>query len=148
MKALDGLTIDDFRNLKALKTPPAAVANTFECVLHLLCRVVDEKMVPVDKKGNLKTEKPWSTSLSLMGNPGALLEILNSLKEKIDTDQIPSNNFKAIRGQLANPEFTPDIIRGKSACAAGLCDFIINITAYYDVVVTVEPKKKAVNEAK
>jgi len=148
MTALDGLDINDFRNLKALKNPPTAVSDTFHCVLHLLCKVVDDKMVPTDKNGKLKTEKPWSTSLSLMGNPGALLEILNSLKEKIDTDQIPPNNFKAIRSTLANPEFTADIIKGKSSCAGGLCDFIINITAYYDVVVTVEPKKKAVAEAK
>lgn len=37
---------------------------------------------------------------------------------------------------------------GKSSAAGGLCDWIINITAYYDVVVTVEPKKLAVAEAK
>lgn len=148
MAALDGLSIDDFRMLKALKTPPAAIEMTFTCVLHILCKVVDDKLVPTDKNGKLKTEKPWSTSLALMSNPASLLETLNSLKEKIDTDAIPNNNFKAIRPTLNNPEFTPEIIKGKSNCAAGLCDFIINITQYYDVVVTVEPKKKAVAEAK
>jgi dynein heavy chain len=55
--ALEGLNIDDFRNLKALKTPPAAVANTLGCCLHLLA-VVD-KNVPVNKKGQLQTDKPW-----------------------------------------------------------------------------------------
>ena len=35
----------------------------------------------------------------------------------------------------------------KSSAAGGLCDWIINITAYYDVVVSVEPKKLAVKEA-
>jgi dynein heavy chain len=29
----------------------------------------------------------------------------------------------------------------KSSAAAGLCDWIINITCYYDIVVSVEPKK-------
>lgn len=48
---------------------------------------------------------------------------------------------------MSDPNFTPEIIKGKSECASGLCDFIINITAYYDVVVTVEPKRKAVKEA-
>jgi dynein heavy chain len=42
----------------------------------------------------------------------------------------------------------PDIIKGKSACAGGLCDFVINLTAYYNVVVSVEPKRRAVDEAK
>mgnify|MGYP003960394405 CR=1 FL=1 len=39
-------------------------------------------------------------------------------------------------------------IATKSAAAAGLCDWIINITSYYDVFVSVEPKKAAVAESK
>jgi len=35
----------------------------------------------------------------------------------------------------------------KSSAAAGLCDWIVNITMYYDVVISVEPKKAAVAEA-
>jgi dynein heavy chain len=72
---------------------------------------------------------------------------LNELKDKIDNNEIPAQNFAANKATLANEEFTPEIIAGKSSCAGGLCDFIINITAYYNVVVTVEPKKKAVAEA-
>lgn len=37
--ALAGLNIDDFRMLKALKTPPAPVQNTFTCCLQLLCKI-------------------------------------------------------------------------------------------------------------
>ena len=144
--ALAGLNIDDFRMLKALKTPPADIATTFTCALHLLCRI--DPNVPVDKNGKLKTEKPWSTALSLMGNPAAFLETLNGFKAKIDAEEVSPNNFKAIRPTLADPNFTPEIIKNKSAAAAGLCDWIINITAYHDVVVSVEPKKLAVAEAK
>lgn len=57
MAALAGLSIDDFRMLKALKTPPEAVSTTFTCALHLLCGI--DPSVPVDKNGKLKTEKPW-----------------------------------------------------------------------------------------
>lgn len=35
----------------------------------------------------------------------------------------------------------------KSSCAGNLCDWVINITVYYDVVVSVEPKKQQVAEA-
>jgi dynein heavy chain len=49
---------------------------------------------------------------------------------------------------LAEPTFTADQIKSKSSAAAGVCDWIINITAYYDVFVSVEPKKNAVAEAK
>jgi dynein heavy chain len=34
-----------------------------------------------------------------------------------------------------------------SPAASGLCDWIINITMYFDVVISVEPKKLAVKEA-
>jgi dynein heavy chain len=60
---------------------------------------------------------------------------------------VPPNNFKAIRPALSDPNFTPAIIKTKSSAAGGLCDWILNITAYYDVFVSVEPKKAAVRAA-
>ena len=35
----------------------------------------------------------------------------------------------------------------KNKAAAGLCSFVLNIVMYYEVVVTVEPKRKALQEA-
>jgi dynein heavy chain, axonemal len=143
--ALRGLSLKDFQNLKALKSPPKDIENVFHCVLNLLCGV--DNSVPVDKFGKLKTENSWKTSLAVMANPAALLTTLEGFKEKIDQEVVAANNFKAIRPTLADPNFTKDIIMKKSSCAGGLCDWIINITMYYDVVVTVEPKKQAVRAA-
>lgn len=131
--------------LKALKSPPKDIETVFTCVLNLLSGV--ESIVPVDKNGKLKTENPWKTSLAIMANPQSLLQWLNEFKEKIDQDLVPANNFKAIRPSLADPNFNPTVIKGKSSAAAGICDWIINITMYYDVVVSVEPKKQAVRNA-
>ena len=75
------------------------------------------------------------------------MEGLEGFKEKVDQEVVPANNFKQIRGQLSDPNFNPTNIRTKSSAAGGLCDWIINITAYYDVVVSVEPKKEAVRKA-
>jgi dynein heavy chain len=36
----------------------------------------------------------------------------------------------------------------KSEAAAGVCNWIININLYYDVVVNTEPKRLAVEKAK
>ncbi len=44
-------------------------------------------------------------------------------------------------------DFVPEVIRKKSLAAAGLVEWVINIIMYYEVVVTVEPKKKALREA-
>lgn len=114
-------------------------------MLNLLCRI--DPNVPVDKAGKLKTEKPWATALSLLGNPQAFLDTLNAFKAKVDAEEVPNNNFKAIRPTLADPNFTMENIQKKSSAAGGLADWIINITAYYDVVISVEPKKLAVAEA-
>lgn len=81
-EALKGLSLKDFQNLKALKSPPKDIENVFHCVLNLLCTI--EPSVPVDKNGKLKTENSWKTSLSVMANPGALLSTLEGFKEKID----------------------------------------------------------------
>ena len=103
--------------------------------------------MPIDKNGKLKTDNPWKTALSLMGNPQQFLDILLGFKAQVDEDLIPAKNFNAIRDVLADEGFTPEIIMKSSPAASGLCDWIINITMYYDVVVSVEPKKLAVAEA-
>lgn len=144
-EALKGLNVKDFQMLKALKSPPKDIDNVFTCVLHLLSSL--EPSIPVDKNGKLKTENTWKTSLALMANPANLMSTLEGFKEKIDQDLVPTNNFKNIRPQLADPNFNPTNIRTKSSCAAGLCDWIINITMYFDVVISVEPKKAAVRAA-
>jgi len=87
-------------------------------------------------------------ALSLLGNPKKFKESLETLKDRIDADEIPAHNFKANEKTIAEETFNPENIGNKSACAGGLCDFVINITAYYNVVVSVEPKKLAVAEAK
>jgi dynein heavy chain len=144
-KALDGLNVKDFQNLKALKSPPAAIDQTFTCVLHLLSGI--DPIVPVDKNGKLKTENTWKEALKCMAKPEAFLETLNGLKAHVDNDTIKASNFNSNKATLADDQFTPEIIMTKSSAAGGLCDFIINITMYYNVVVTVEPKKLAVAKA-
>jgi len=142
--ALEGLNLKDLQNLKALANPPADVAKTFTCVLHLLCGI--DPGVPC-KKGKLDTDAPWKAALKLMQNPGALLDQLKGFGGLVEADSVPANNFKAIRSTLAEETFTKENMATKSAAAAGICDWIINITMYYDVVVSVEPKKIAVAEA-
>lgn len=61
--------------------------------------------------------------------------------------EVVPHGFKAIRDILKEESFNPKDIETKSKAAAGVCDWVINIVAYYDVVVTVEPKKIAVATA-
>lgn len=73
-----------------------------------------------------------------MAKVDAFLEALvNYDKENIHPEVI-----KAIQPYLKDSEFEPDFIRSKSAAAAGLCAWVINIIRFYEVFCDVEPKRK------
>jgi hypothetical protein len=48
---------------------------------------------------------------------------------------------------LKDKEFDPEFIRSKSAAAAGLCSWVINIVKFFEVYCDVEPKRRALEEA-
>ena len=73
--------------LKSLQNPPGEIKKVFTCVINILCTVDPD--IPVTKKGKLNSENPWKVALGTMKNPAGLLATLNSLKEKIDKDEIP-----------------------------------------------------------
>ena len=144
-EALKGLDISEFRTMKAYNKPPKEIIETFLCVLNILAST--DKLIPTDKNGKYKSENDWKSALGLMKDPAYLIQLLKDVKEKIDAGQIPTHNFKAIRPIINNEDFTPEVIKSKSGAAAGICDWVRNITMYYDVVVSVEPKRRAVSEA-
>ena len=55
--------------------------------------------------------------------------------------------MKEVRPLIAFEHFNVETIKGKNSAAAGVTGFILNIVIYYDIVVTVEPKRKAFAEA-
>ena len=61
---------------------------------------------------------------------------------------MPDVNWREIRPLLALDHFNVETILGKNPAAAALTDFVLNIVNYYDIVVTVEPKRIALAEAK
>ena len=133
--------------VKAYNNPPGGVRITFIAVLHLLVGVHPD--VPTTKQGKLNVEesKQWQACLKLMGNPEAFMEELKKYKEVIDTrGEALSKNFNAIRSTIADEAFVPEKIATVAKAAGGVCTWVTNITMYYDVVVSVEPKKLAVAE--
>ena len=49
---------------------------------------------------------------------------------------------------LSAPEFDPKVFIVKSKAAAGLCEWVINIVKFYDVILEVGPLRKQLEEAK
>jgi len=48
---------------------------------------------------------------------------------------------------LSLPDFTPEIMGGKSKAAQGICSWVINTVKYWEVIQDVEPKRKALKES-
>lgn len=64
-----------------------------------------------------------------------------------DKENIHPEIIKAIEPYLKDSEFEPEFVRSKSAAAAGLCAWVINIIKFYEVYCDVEPKRKALAQA-
>ena len=125
--------------MKTFASPPAAIEMVFFAVCNLLAGITP--IVPVDKNKKLKAPNVWKVSQALMKSPAEFVGLLDGFKQKIDDGEVYATGFKAIRDTLNNEDFNPEIIKVKSSAAAGVCDWVLNIVMYYDVVVTVEPKR-------
>jgi dynein heavy chain, axonemal len=65
-----------------------------------------------------------------MGNVDAFLKSLQTF----DKDNTPENCVAVVEKEyMSQASFTPDNIRSKSAAAAGLCSWVINICKYFRI---------------
>lgn len=147
MAALDTLNKKDLGSCKTMTKPPAGVGDVFGAVVVLFAGV--NANIIVQKNGKVKDkDRSWeATKKALLGNVNAFVDELKSFKAIVDDHQVPDINWKEVRPFLALEHFTVETIEKKNSAAAGLCAWVINIVAYYDAIVVVEPKKKALAEA-
>jgi len=126
-QALDSLNKKDLGELKSLAKPPAGVDDITAAILAI--------------RG--EKDRSWNNAKTMMKDVNKFIQELKDMKTLIDTSVISKGAVDASRPYLALEHFNQDTMKRKSNAAAGLCVFIINIIAYYDIVVTVEPKRKA-----
>ena len=69
------------------------------------------------------------------------------IKKHADDNTTNHNNFKEVRQYIEKDYFNIEKIKAKNQAAAGLCSFVLDIVTYYDIVTTVEPKRKALAKA-
>ena len=144
--ALDTLDKKELGECKGMAKPPPGVDDVFSSVLVLLANAGGAKDIACTKKGMPK-DVSWKAAQLLMKDVVGFIARLKGVKDLIDTNQVPKVNFDHIRPYLAMEHYTPEVIKKKSNAAAGCCMFVIAIVTYYDIVVTVEPKRQALREA-
>jgi len=103
--------------------------------------------VVTKKNGQVKDTSWDAAKKQLMGNIKEYMTHLKDIKAHVDDNTINHANFKEVRKYIEKEYFNVETIKTKNQAAAGLCSFVLNIVQYYDIVVTVEPKRKALREA-
>ncbi|XP_028172090.1 dynein beta chain, ciliary-like [Ostrinia furnacalis] len=131
-EALNTLNKANLTELKSFGSPPGAVTNVTAAVMVL--------MAP---GGKIPKDRSWKAAKVVMAKVDMFLEsLIHYDKENIHPDVI-----KAIQPYLKDSEFEPEFVRSKSAAAAGLCAWVINIIKFFEVFCDVEPKRKALQAA-
>ncbi|KAJ8921300.1 hypothetical protein NQ315_013774 [Exocentrus adspersus] len=131
-EALNTLNKANLTELKSFGSPPGAVTNVTAAVMVLLA-----------PGGKIPKDRSWKSAKIVMAKVDTFLDsLINYDKENIHPEVI-----KAIEPYLKDAEFEPEFVRSKSAAAAGLCAWVINIIKFYEVFCDVEPKRKALAAA-
>ncbi|KAL1493068.1 hypothetical protein ABEB36_011203 [Hypothenemus hampei] len=131
-EALNTLNKANLTELKSFGSPPGAVTNVTAAVMVLLAPAAK---IPKDRS--------WKAAKIMMAKVDAFLDSLITY----DKENIHPEIIKAIEPYLKDSEFEPEFVRSKSAAAAGLCAWVINIIKFYEVYCDVEPKRKALEAA-
>ena len=133
--ALNNIDKKGLQELKALGKPPGGVSDVTDAILAL--------------KGVPKKQWSWQAAQQMMKDVDKFIQNdLRGLKTQIDDSALDQKCVDLCKPHLEF-EHVKDltIMAKKSSAAAGLCDFLLNIVAYYDIVVTVEPKRKALAQS-
>ncbi|KAG8321107.1 hypothetical protein J6590_052483 [Homalodisca vitripennis] len=131
-EALNTLNKANLTELKSFGSPPGAVTNVTAAVMVLLA-----------PNGKIPKDRSWKAAKIVMAKVDAFLDSLINY----DKENIHPEIMKAIQPYLKDAEFEPEFVRSKSAAAAGLCAWVINIIKFYEVYCDVEPKRKALAQA-
>jgi dynein heavy chain, axonemal len=145
MAALNTLDKKDLGEAKTMAKPPTGVDDVFAATMILLASV--HPNVIIQKNGKVKDRSWDACKKQLLGSIPEYIDYLKGIKTGVDNNTIPKLNFKEVKELTDLEHFKPEIILTKNKAAAGLCSFVVNIVMYHEVVVTVEPKRKALQDA-
>ncbi|CAM9542145.1 unnamed protein product [Laminaria digitata] len=148
MSALDTLDKSQLGQCKTMSVPPPGVVDIFIACMVLLATLSDNVLVSKQTGKVRDKDRTWdSVKKSLLGNINGFLEELKEFKGAVDDGSVPEVNIREVRPFLDLEHFKVEVIEKRNSAAAGLCSWVLNIVQYYDIVRTVEPKRRALQEA-
>jgi dynein heavy chain len=144
MAALDTLDAKQIGECKGMNTAPAGVGEVFACTACIMAGI----MPSIEHKNNKVKDMSWgAVKKQCLSNVKGYMDSLLHVKTVIDDMQFPAINAAEAKKLIATDGYDPEVIKTKNSAAAGLCSFTIFIIKYYDIMLTVDPKRKALAEA-
>lgn len=128
---MDVVKKKDIDEMKKIASPVPVVALIIDAV-HVY---LDKAPVPKDRS--------WKSCQLMMGQD----QFLNNLKN-FEKKKIHPQTAKEVKSLLQNPMFNEETASKASQALRGLCEWVQNIDKFYDVYLDVEPKERALDNAR
>ena len=131
-RAVDAVNCLDKASMTELKSftkPPSGVDKVTAALLV---------MIKLEKK-----DFSWENAKKMMAK-------VDAFKERLETyrgDDIPANVLAVVQPMLEDPDFNVEKMRNKSAAAANLCNWVVNIIGYNNIYKRVKPLMDSLEKA-
>eukprot|EP00741_Cyanophora_paradoxa_P005992 tig00000955_g5810.t1 len=130
--ALNSLDKKSLTELKAFASPPIEVVSVLGAVMILTA-----------PGGKVPKDISWNAGKKFMGNVDAFMKQLLTF----DKENIPDNCVTACEQKIVSDKLDVDVIKTKSAAAAGMCSWCVNICKYFRIYQDVAPKRARLEES-
>jgi len=128
--AVRGLDKASLTELKNFNKPPKGVEKVTACCLMMM-------------EGEFKNQDKWDRAKKMMADVGAFLSAL----EKYDARNMTEDLIARLEPYVSSEGFTEAEMRSKSAAAANLCSFVVNLYTFNRIYVKVKPLMDALERA-
>jgi len=118
--------------LKGLSKPPSGVD-----------KVTNSCLILIEKEYNAK-KQTWNRAKAMMQNVDGFKNKLSEFKG----ESISDKEIGLLKKYIKDPNFTPEKMVSKSAAAANLCTWVVNIYGYNRIYVKVKPLMDSLNAAR
>ena len=124
--SLNTLNKKDISEMRVFLRPPVLVTLVMSAVCTLL-----------------QTKPEWATAKQILGDPLFLQRLFD-----FDKNSVPEKVFVKLRKYTKHPDFTPEMVGAVSMACKSMCQWVLAMEHYHEVIKMAKPKQRKVDEAK